>query len=98
MPLAYVVAQIEVTDPAAYENYKVLSTRAIVENGGRVLVRGGACETVEGDWTPQRLVVIEFDSAEQARRFYDSETYRAARQARANAANMRLVIAEGVPA
>lgn len=98
MTPAYIIAQVDVTDPAAYEEYKVLSTRAITESGGRVLVRGGAAKVIEGDWQPSRLVVIQFDSVEQARRWYDSETYRAARLARTNASNTRLVIVEGVAA
>lgn len=98
MAPAYVIADIEVTDAKAYEQYKLLSTRAINESGGRVLVRGGPVHPLEGDWTPSRLVLIEFASVEAAKRFYDSETYRQARTARANAARMRLLVAEGVPA
>lgn len=98
MPTAYVIAQVEVTDPVAYEEYKVLSTRAIIESGGRVLVRGGTATAMEGDWQPSRMVVIEFESLERARRWYESETYRAACDARTNASNTQLVIVEGVAA
>jgi uncharacterized protein (DUF1330 family) len=62
-----------------------------------VLVRGGAAQAKEGDWAPQRLVVIQFDSLDRANAFYDSDSYRAARAARASAASMRLVVVEGVP-
>lgn len=96
MSRAYVIAEVDVTDPQAYEQYKVLSTQAISEAGGEVLVRGGPVHPVEGGWTPARIVVIAFSSLEHARRFYDGERYRQARQARAQAANMRLIIAEGV--
>jgi uncharacterized protein (DUF1330 family) len=96
MPPAYIVAQVDVTDPVAYEDYKVLSTRAIAECGGRVLVRGSAAKVIEGDWQPSRLVIIQFDSAEEAHRWYESGTYRAAREARKNASISRLVIVEGV--
>ena len=68
----------------------------IAEAGGEVLVRGGPVHPVEGGWAPARIVVIAFSSVEQARGFYDGERYRQARQARAQAAHMRLVIAEGV--
>jgi uncharacterized protein (DUF1330 family) len=92
----YVIAQVNVTDPAVYEEYKALSTRAIRESGGRVLVRGGSAEVMEGDWKPTRLVVIQFDSADKARHWYDSEIYRAARLVRMNASTTQLVIVEGV--
>lgn len=92
---AYVIAKIEVTDPAAYESYKVLSTRAVLESGGRFLVRGGNAQVLEGDWEAPRLVVIEFASVELAKSFYDGEAYRAARLARAKAAKMQLAVVEG---
>lgn len=96
MSRAYVIAEVDVTDPQAYEQYKVLSTQAIAEGGGEVLVRGGPVHAVEGGWTPARIVVIAFSSLAHAQQFYDSELYRQARQARAHAAHMRLIIAEGV--
>lgn len=98
MSRAYVIAEVDVTDPQAYEQYKVLSTQAIAAAGGEVLVRGGAVQAVEGGWNPSRVVVIAFSSMEHARQFYDSALYRQAREARAKAARMRLIIAEGVPA
>ena len=96
MSRAYVIAEVDVTDPQAYEQYKVLSTQAIVEAGGEGLVRGGPVHPVEGEWTPSRIVVIAFASVAHARQFYDGERYRQARQARTHAARMRLIIAEGV--
>lgn len=98
MSRAYVIAEVDVTDPQAYEQYKVLSTQAIAAAGGEVLVRGGAVHPVEGGWNPPRVVVIAFGSLAQARQFYDSALYRQAREARSQAARMRLIIAEGVPA
>lgn len=96
MSQAYVIAEVEVTDTQAYEKYKVLSTQAIAEAGGEVLVRGGPAHPVEGGWSPERIVVIAFPSFEKAKKFYDGELYRKAREARANAARMRLIIVEGV--
>lgn len=93
---AYIVADIDVTDPAAYETYKPLASAALAKYGAKVLVRGGKVEPKEGGWTPARLVVLEFPSAEQARRFYDSPEYTAARAVRMRAARSRLVIVEGV--
>jgi uncharacterized protein (DUF1330 family) len=91
---AYVIAEMEVTDPAAYKRYMALTPAAIAHHGGRFLVRGGAAEALEGA-PPKRIVVLAFDSAEAARRFYDSTEYRAARKEREGAANARLFIVEG---
>ncbi|HET7776514.1 MAG TPA: DUF1330 domain-containing protein [Azospira sp.] len=94
---AYLLAEAAVTDPAAYETYKQLAQTAIAQYGGRYLVRGGASAVLEGDWkTPPRLVIVEFESVEQAQKFYDSPEYRAAREARKNAANMNMLVVQGI--
>ncbi|QEL64814.1 hypothetical protein OTERR_13380 [Oryzomicrobium terrae] len=94
---AYLMAEAKVTDPDAYETYKRLAQVAIAQYGGRYLVRGGAVDVLEGHWTPpQRLVVVEFPSVEQAKRFYDSPEYRAAREARATAADMNMLVVAGI--
>ena len=95
MPKAYVICDIEVTDPAAYERYRALSTEALAAHGGRFVVRGGAAEVLEGDRAPGRLVVLEFADVDAARRWYDSPEYRAAREARQNAARGTFVLVEG---
>ena len=73
---AYVIVDLTVTDLAAMEEYRKRVPGTLTPYGGRFLVRGGAHHTVEGDWKPNRLVVLEFPSIEQARRWYDSEEYR----------------------
>lgn len=93
---AYLVADVQVTDPVRYEDYKKLAATAIAKFGGRYLVRGGAHTTVEGEWKPNRLVIMEFADVATARRFYDSPEYREARAARANAAKGQFVIVEGL--
>lgn len=93
---AYVIAQVEVTDPAKYEDYKALAPLAIDKYGGRYLARGGETVVLEGQAGAGRVVVLEFPSIEQAKAFYDSPEYRKARDARAGAANMRLVAVEGL--
>ncbi|SRR5258706_12554984 len=95
MPSAYIIANVRVTDPVQYEDYKKFSTIAMQAHGARVRVRGGAVQVLEGDWQPDRVVVLEFPSVEQARRFYDSPEYRRARRAREGAAVMRMVLVEG---
>ena len=93
---AYVLVDCEVTDPVRYENYKKLAPPAIAKYGGRYLVRGGAVSVLEGEWQPSRIVVLEFPDADAARRFYDSPEYRSARAERAGAANMKLLLVEGL--
>ncbi|TSE36129.1 DUF1330 domain-containing protein [Tepidimonas charontis] len=93
---AYIIADVQVTDPQQYEEYKRWSTQAIEEHGAEVLVRGGAVTVLEGDWHPTRVVVLRFPSVAAARAFHDSPTYRRARQARAHAAIMRMIVVEGV--
>ena len=93
---AYLIAEVEVTDPAAYEGYKKLTPAAIAAYGGKFIVRGGAVDSKEGGWAPSRLVVVEFASMDEARRFYDSPEYAPALAIRKAASKSRLVLAEGV--
>ena len=94
--VAYVIADIDVTDPEKYEVYKQLAPPAIAKHGGRYLARGGHMAVLEGSWKPGRVVVLEFPSLDQAKAFYASVEYTAARRARANAAKMNIVVVEGV--
>ena len=96
MTRAYVIAQATVTNPEQYEGYKALAGAAVAKYGGKYIVRGGATHLLEGDWAPPRLVILEFDSVEQAKRFYDSPEYRAARQQRQGAAQMNMLVVEGL--
>ncbi|WP_427911533.1 DUF1330 domain-containing protein [Ramlibacter sp. MMS24-I3-19] len=96
MPSAYILANVDVTDPQQYEQYKKLSSHAMQVHGAEVCVRGGAVQVLEGDWSPQRVVLLKFPTAEAARRFYDSPEYAAAKQVRQGAAIMRMVLIEGV--
>jgi uncharacterized protein (DUF1330 family) len=93
---AYIIAQAVVDDPVAYEDYKRLAGAAVAKHGGRYIVRGGATHLLEGEWSPPRLVIIEFDSIDQARRFYASPDYQAAKEARSGAARMNVLVVEGM--
>jgi uncharacterized protein (DUF1330 family) len=93
---AYIIAQATVTDPAQYENYKALAGAAVAQYGGKYIVRGGATHLLEGDWAPPRLVILEFESIELAKRFYDSPEYQTARQQRQGAAQMNMLVVEGL--
>jgi uncharacterized protein (DUF1330 family) len=97
MPMpAYVLVDAKVTDPAQYDEYRKVAPAAIARYGGRYLVRGGATTVLEGEWQPNRIVVLEFPDADAARRFYDSPEYRAARALRAGAAAMNVIVVDGV--
>lgn len=94
---AYVIVETDVRDPEQYERYKAASPGAIAAGGGRFLARGGELAVLEGDWRPRRLVLLEFEDLEAARRWYDSPEYRDAKRLREGAATMRMVAVEGLP-
>ena len=96
MTSAYILADVQVTNPAQYEEYKQFSSLAIKVHGAEICVRGGKVEVLEGDWAPTRVVLLKFPSVEAARAFNDSPEYSRARQAREGAAVMRMVLIEGV--
>jgi uncharacterized protein (DUF1330 family) len=93
---AYVLADVTVTDPPAMEEYRKQVPATLAKYGGRFLVRGGAHQTVEGDWKPARLVVIEFPSLADAQRWYDSEEYRGPKALRMRAGRTNVLIVDGV--
>ena len=95
MSSAYIIANVTVTNPQQYEEYKQLASIAIKAFGAEVCTRGGKMEVLEGEWTPDRLVVLKFPSLEQAHAFNNSKEYTAARTARQGAAVMRMVLVEG---
>jgi uncharacterized protein (DUF1330 family) len=90
---AYVIADIEVHDPETYKEYAALVQAALEPFEGRFLVRGGNCESLEGDWQPQRLVVIEFPTAEHARSWHSSPDYVKAMAIRQRASTGSLILA-----
>ncbi len=96
MPSAYIIANVTVTNPAQYEEYKKLSSIAMQAHGAEVCVRGGSVEVLEGDWTPERVVLLKFKDTDQARAFYNSTEYGQAIQARKSVSVMRMVMVEGV--
>jgi uncharacterized protein (DUF1330 family) len=95
LPKSYVIATIQITDASRYDKYRALASEAIAAHRGRVLVRGGHNEVMEGS-APGRTVVIEFDSLEQARRFYSSLEYTKARAAREGAADLNWFVVQGI--
>jgi uncharacterized protein (DUF1330 family) len=96
MPSAYIIANVSVTNPAQYEEYKKWSSAAMQAHDAEVCVRGGAVEVLEGDWTPERLVILKFATVQAAKAFDASPEYGKARASRQGAAIMRMVVVEGV--
>jgi uncharacterized protein (DUF1330 family) len=95
---AYVAVQIDVHDAATYERYKTLAPPSIAQYGGRYLVRGGECGTLEGDWSPARFVILEFPTVERARQWWDSPEYAEAKAMRQAAAHTQMLVVAGVDA
>ena len=93
---AYVIAEVNVTDPAGFEEYRKQVPATIAKYGGRFVVRGGAVEALEGDWRPARLVVAEFPSVQHARRWYDSPEYKEPKALRQRTAKTKILLVEGV--
>ena len=92
---AYVMGEIEVTDPALYEDYRRQVLAVVTKYGGRFIVRGGKVETLEGGWAPKRFVALEFPSMEQARKWYASPEYGPLIALRQKASRGRLILVEG---
>jgi len=95
---AYVIANIQVTDPKAYEEYRSRVPPIIAAHGGRYLVRGGRVEPLEGDAPPERVVVLEFPDMAQLMAFYRSAEYRPLIAIRQRSSRSRLIAVEGIPA
>ena len=92
--LAYLVVDARSSDPERMAEYRRLAQLAVEHYGGRYLVRGAPYVTLEGNWQPQRLVILEFPSMDAAKTFYDSPEYLAARSARAGVSDFDMVLAE----
>lgn len=93
---AFVIVDIEVTDPEGYEEYKKLSPPAVAAYGGKFVARGGRTEVLEGDWKPNRLVILQFESVEKAKAWLDSPEYSKAKSLRHQYARSNMVVVEGV--
>jgi uncharacterized protein (DUF1330 family) len=92
---AYLFAEITVTDPTAYEEYRKLVGATVEKYGGKFLVRGGTAELVEGEGAPGRPVIVEFESMDKLKAWYDSEEYREPKAMRQAASTGRLLFLPG---
>jgi uncharacterized protein (DUF1330 family) len=94
-PKGYVILTEDIRDRAGMDAYGEASTAPLVEFGGRVLVVDEQVEVLEGTWHGTRTVVVEFDSVERVREWYDSPSYQAALPLRRAAAECNVVVASG---
>jgi uncharacterized protein (DUF1330 family) len=92
---AYIIVDVNIEDPASYEDYKKLTPATIAAYDGKFIVRGGKAETLEGDWTPGRIVVLEFPSVARAREWWHSPEYAPAKAIRQRASTTRMIVVEG---
>ncbi|MFZ0416602.1 MAG: DUF1330 domain-containing protein [Candidatus Sulfotelmatobacter sp.] len=96
-PPGYVIAEVEITDPAALKQYAAQAPQIVASHGGHYVVRGGDVQALEGEPPKGFIVVIGFDSAKKAREWYDSPEYSAIRSIRQGATKSRIFIVEGEP-
>ncbi|NOT75117.1 MAG: DUF1330 domain-containing protein [Cyclobacteriaceae bacterium] len=93
---AYIIVDVNITDPVRYEDYKKLTPGSLVPFDGKFIVRGGLTETLEGSWKPNRLVVLEFPSLEKAKQWWSSDIYGPAKIIRQSASSTQMIVAEGI--
>ncbi len=93
---AYVIVEIDVTDPVGYEKYKKHAAATVHQHGGKYIARGGKTEVLEGDWKPNRIVVLQFESMERAKEWLNCEDYREPRKMRHRTAKTNMIVVEGV--
>jgi uncharacterized protein (DUF1330 family) len=93
---AYVILDVKINDNARYEEYKRQAAPTVEMFGGKYLARGGRTEILEGNWSPSRLVILQFPSIDQARSWLNSPIYTEAKRIRHEAADSNMIVVEGV--
>jgi len=92
---AYIVVDVEVTDPVRYEDYRKQVRPTLESYGGRFLARGGKVEILEGTWSPKRLVIVEFPDAAKAKAWWSSTEYAGPKAIRQSASRTQMILVEG---
>ena len=92
---AYVIVEVTIHNQEQYEEYKKLTPASITAYGGKFVVRGAKTESLEGDWNPERIVVLEFPSIERAKEWYHSQEYAPAKKIRHTNATSKMILVEG---
>ena len=93
---AYLIVELDITDPAKFQRYRELVPPIIEKYGGRYIVCGGGAEVLEGNWEPKRIVILEFETAQKAKECMESEEYQPVKQLRLESATTNMVMVEGV--
>ncbi len=93
---AYVITEIDITDPQGYEEYKKMGPPTVAAYGGKFIARGGKTEVLEGSWSSMRVVILQFDSVERAREWWISKEYSSAKQVRHQTAITNMIVVDGV--
>jgi uncharacterized protein (DUF1330 family) len=93
---AYIIVEIEITEPVGYEEYKEQAAHTVHKYDGKYIVRGGKTEVLEGDWNPKRIVVLEFPTMERAKEWLNCEEYREPRKLRHRTANTNMILIQGI--
>ena len=93
---AYVIVEIKVHNPGEYEEYKKLSLPSLAPFSGKFIARGGRVVTLEGDWRPERMVILEFPSGEKALEWWNSDIYSKAKVIRQRTASTKMIVVEGL--
>ena len=93
---AYIIVDIDIHDPEAYEEYKRLAPPSIAQYGGKYLTRGGVTEVLEGDWIPKRLVILQFESMERAKEWVNCAEYAPAKKLRQLSSRSNMILTEGI--
>ena len=95
MKPGYIIVEIDVTDLVGYEEYKKLAGATVKAYGGEYIVRGGATETLEGDWYPKRIVILKFESVERAKQWWGCREYSEPKKMRHRTAETKMIVGEG---
>ena len=93
---AFIIVETDIRDPDQYERYKEATPAVVAAAGGRFVARGGEIPVLEGDWNPPRLVMLEFENLDSAKRFYASVEYQEVKRLREGAARLNMVAVEGL--
>jgi uncharacterized protein (DUF1330 family) len=93
---AYLISDVSIRDNQAFQVYRTRAAASIAKYGGRYLVRGGAIEPLEGNWSPKTIIVVEFPDIERARAWYRSPEYAAALEVRDEALSRNLILVDGI--
>ena len=92
----YVIPEVDITDPAVYGEFLERVTSTVENHGGKFIARGGAVEVIEGDWTPPRIAILEFDNVEQAKTWLKSPEYSDLDEIRRKSSNLNMIVVEGL--